>query len=267
MPLNSEAVYLSGAVRTPIGRYGGSFLSLPAPALGAAASREALARSGFSAGEIQEAVFGCARQAGMGPNPARQASHLAGIPDSVPAYTVNQACASGLKAIVLAARSVQASEADAVLAGGMENMSRVPYLLPGIRFGVRMGHQELTDAMVKDGFLCPLCGKIMGETAENLAREYGISRLEQDRYAARSQERCQRARERGLFREEIVPVEVAGPKGIPVRVEADEHPRDQVTVESLAKLTPVYGEQGTVTAGSASGITDAGAALVVSGTR
>ena len=263
MPLNSQAVYLSGAVRTPIGRYGGSFLSIPAPSLGAAAAKEALIRSGFSAAQVQEAIFGCARQAGVGPNPARQASHLAGIPDSVPAFTVNQACASGLKAVLLAARSVQAGEADPVLAGGMESMSRVPYLLPAVRFGVRMGHQEMTDGMVKDGFLCPLCGLIMGETAENLALEYGISRLEQDRYAAQSQERCQRARERGLFREEIVPVDAPGSKGVPTRVEADEHPRDQVTVESLAKLPPVYGE-GTVTAGSASGISDGAAALLVS---
>ncbi len=264
MPLNSQAVYLAGAVRTPIGRYGGSFLSLPTPSLGAAAAREALIRSGFSAGQVQETIFGCARQAGVGPNPARQAAHLAGIPHSAPAFTVNQACASGLKAVLLAARSVQAEEADPVLAGGMENMSRVPYLLPAIRFGVRMGHQEMTDAMVKDGFLCPLCGQIMGETAENLAREYGISRLEQDRYAAQSQARCQRARELGIFRDEIVPVEAPGPKGAPIRIEADEYPRDQVTVESLAKLTPLYGEGGTVTAGSASGITDGGAALLVS---
>jgi acetyl-CoA C-acetyltransferase len=267
MPLNSQAVYLSGAVRTPIGRYGGSFAALPAPELGALAAREALSRSGFSAAEVQETVFGCARQAGVGPNPARQVSHLAGIPDSVPAFTVNQACASGLKAILLAARSVLASESDPVLAGGMENMSRVPYLLSSVRFGARMGHQELTDSMVKDGFLCPLCGQIMGETAENLAREYGISRLEQDRYAAQSQARCQRARERGLFLEEIVPVETPGPKGVRNRIEADEHPRDQVTVESLAKLPPVYGEGGTVTAGSASGITDGGAALLVSRRR
>ena len=267
MPLNSQAVYLSGAVRTPIGRYGGSFLTLPAPELGALAAREALIRSGFSAAEVQETIFGCARQAGVGPNPARQASHLAGIPDSVPAFTVNQACASGLKAILLAARSVQASESDPVLAGGMENMSRVPYLLSSVRFGVRMGHQELADSMVKDGFLCPLCGQIMGETAENLAREYGISRLDQDRYAAQSQTRCQQARERGLFKEEIVPVETPGSKGVRNRVEADEHPRDQVTVESLAKLPPVYGEKGTVTAGSASGITDGGAALLVSRQR
>jgi len=267
MPLNSKAVYLSGGVRTPIGRYGGSFLPLAAPALGALAAREALARSGFSAAEIQEVVFGCARQAGVGPNPARQAAQQAGIPHSVPAYTVNQACASGLKAIFLAAQSVQGDQADPILAGGMENMSRVPYLLPTARFGARMGHQELTDAMVKDGFLCPLCGQIMGETAENLAREFGITRQEQDRFAAQSQTRCQRARELQLFREEIVPVEVSGPKGIAIQVEADEHPRDQVTVESLAKLSPVYGEGGTVTAGSASGLTDAGAAIVVSGRR
>jgi acetyl-CoA C-acetyltransferase len=259
------SVYLSGAVRTPIGRFGGSLLSLTAPQLGAAAAREALRRAGFAADQIEESIFGCARQAGVGPNPGRQASHLAGIPDRVPAYTVNQACASGLKSILLAARSVLAGEADPILAGGMESMSRVPYLLPSARFGSRMGHQELTDAMVKDGFLCPLCHQIMGETAESLAREYGISRAEQDHYAAESQSRCQRARAAGLFRAEIVPVEIPAGRGPALRLESDEHPRDGVTVESLAKLPAVYGPQGTVTAGSASGITDGAAALIVSG--
>jgi len=266
MSLNGS-VYLSGAVRTPIGSFGGALLPLTAPQLGALAAREALRRSGFAAEQMQESIFGCARQAGVGPNPGRQASHLAGLPDAVPAYTVNQACASGLKAILLAARSALSGEADLVLAGGMESMSRVPYLLSSARFGARMGHQELTDGMVKDGFLCPLCGQIMGETAENLARAYGIARAEQDRYAAESQQRCERARKRGLFREEIVPVEVASARGGPVRVESDEHPRDGVTADSLARLTPVYGAGGTVTAGSASGITDGAAALVVSRAR
>ena len=265
--MTSTHVYLSGAVRTPIGRFGGSFLSLPAPALGAAAAREALSRSGFSPSAIRETVFGCARQAGVGPNPARQASHLCGIPVSTPAFTVNQACASGLKAIFLAARSVMADEANPILAGGMENMSRVPYLLTAGRFGTRMGHQELTDGMVRDGFLCPLCGQIMGETAENLAREYGISREEQDRYAAESQRRCERAGDEGLFRAEIVPVEVPGSRGQSLVVERDEHPRKGVTLESLAKLPPAFGKEGTITAGSASGITDGGAAIVVSADR
>jgi acetyl-CoA C-acetyltransferase len=265
--LNRPAVYLSGAVRTPIGRFGGGFQGFPAPRLGAAAAREALRRSGLSPAEIQETVFGCARQAGVGPNPARQVAHLAGVPDRSPAFTVNQACASGLQAILLAARSVASGESDPVLAGGAENMSRVPYLMESARFGARMGHAELTDGMFRDGFLCPLCGLIMGETAENLAREYGISREEQDRYAAQSQQRYQLSRERGTVREEIVPVEVEGPRGTAVRIESDEHPRKHVTPQTLARLDPVYGEGGTITAGSASGITDGGAAVIVSGKR
>lgn len=211
-------VYLTGAVRTPIGRFGGALAALTAPMLGAKAASEALARAGVRPGEIGETIFGCARQAGLGPNPGRQVSHLAGVPDSVPAYTVNQACASGMKSIFLAAQSVILGETGTVLAGGTESMSRVPYLLTHARFGTRMGHAELTDGMYRDGFLCPLCGHIMGETAENLAREYVISREEQDRYAAESQRRCHEAREKGLFREETVPVEVPGPKGGTLRV-------------------------------------------------
>ncbi|HEV8376020.1 MAG TPA: thiolase family protein [Candidatus Polarisedimenticolia bacterium] len=265
--MDRQAVFLSGAVRTPIGRFGGSFRAVPAPRLGAAAARAALVRSGRSPDEIQETVFGCARQAGVGPNPARQIAHLAGIPDRSPAYTVNQACASGLKAILLAARAVGSAESDPVLAGGVENMSRVPYLVESLRFGGRMGHAEVTDGMIRDGFLCPLCGQLMGETAENLVKGYGISREEQDRYAAESQQRYQRARDRGIDQEEIVPVEIEGPRGTVLRVEADEHPRNDVTIESLARLSPVYGPGGTITAGSASGITDGGAALIVSGSR
>jgi acetyl-CoA C-acetyltransferase len=251
-------------VRTPIGRFGGGLSSLTAPQLGAAAARAALERSGVSPGEIQETIIGCARQAGLGPNPGRQVSRLAGVPDESPAFTVNQACASGLKAILLGAQSVLLGESDPVLAGGTESMSRVPYLLPGGRFGVRMGHGELADGMFRDGFLCPLCGKIMGETAETLAREYGISREEQDRYAAESQRRCQEAREQGIFREEVVPVEVPGGKNGPVRVDRDEHPRDGVTPEALSALPAAFASGGTVTAGSSSGITDGAAALVVS---
>ncbi len=258
------SVYISGAVRTPIGKFGGALSGLTAPLLGAKAAAEAMARAGVPPGRIEETIFGCARQAGLGPNPGRQVSHLAGVPDAVPAYTVNQACASGMKSIFLAAQSVILGECDTVLAGGTESMSRVPYLLTQARSGMRMGHAELTDGMYRDGFLCPLCGQIMGETAETLAREYSISREEQDRYAAESQRRCQEARESGLFREEIVPVEVPGPKGGSVRVETDEHPRDSVTAESLSKLPAVFSREGTVTAGSSSGITDGAAAVVVS---
>jgi len=260
-------IYLAGAVRTPIGKFGGALASTPTPVLGAAAAREAMARAGVTPDQVQETIFGCARQAGVGPNPGRQVSHAAGVPDTVPAYTVNQACASGLKAILLAAQSVALGESDPVLAGGAENMSRVPYLLPGGRFGYRMGHGELADGMTRDGFFCPLCRQLMGETAENLAREYRISREEQDRYAMESQRRCQEAREGGLFREEIVTLEIPGPRGTTLRVESDEHPRAGVTAEGLAHLPVVFADSGTVTAGSASGITDGAAAVVVSGGR
>jgi acetyl-CoA C-acetyltransferase len=262
-----QEIYLSGAVRTPIGRFGGGLAAIPSPQLGAAAAREAVRRAAFQPGDIQETIFGCARQAGVGPNPARQASRLAGVPDETPAYTVNQACASGLKAILLAGRAIAGGEAETILAGGMESMSRVPYLLASARHGARMGHQELTDAMFKDGFLCPLSGLLMGETAENLAREYGISRQEQDGYAAESQRRCQSARERGWFTQEIVPVEVPGAKPPAPRLAADEHPRDGVTAASLSSLPPVFGKDGTITAASASGITDGAAAVVVSRAR
>ncbi|HMC81893.1 MAG TPA: beta-ketoacyl synthase N-terminal-like domain-containing protein, partial [Candidatus Polarisedimenticolia bacterium] len=226
-------VYLSGAVRTPIGKFGGGLASVPATVLGAVVARGSLSRAGIRPDRIQETIFGCARQAGVGPNPGRQISRLAGIPDEVPAFTVNQACASGLKSILLAGLSIASGESTWVLAGGTESMSRVPYLLTQGRFGYRMGDGELTDAMIRDGFLCPLCHQVMGETAETLAREYRISREEQDRYAAQSQRRCQEAREQGLFREEIIPVEVTGSKGATLLVDRDEHPRDGVTPESL----------------------------------
>ncbi|HEV8336821.1 MAG TPA: thiolase family protein [Candidatus Polarisedimenticolia bacterium] len=250
-------------MRTPIGRFGGALSSLTAPELGGKAAAEAISRAGVRPEEIGETIFGCARQAGVGPNPGRQVSRLAGVPDSVPAFTVNQACASGMKAVLLAAQAVLLGEADTLLAGGTESMSRVPYLLPGARFGMRMGRQELVDGMFRDGFFCPLCGELMGETAEALARDYGIGRQEQDRFAAESQRRCQEARDQGLFRDEIAPVEVPGPRGI-VLVEADEHPRVGITEASLAKLPPVFAPEGSVTAGSSSGITDGAAALIVS---
>ncbi|HEU5179625.1 MAG TPA: thiolase family protein [Candidatus Polarisedimenticolia bacterium] len=263
----AEEIYLAGAVRTPIGRFGGALAAVPSPQLAAAAAREALRRAALDSAGIDETILGCARQAGVGPNPARQASRLAGVPDDVPAYTVNQACASGLKTILLAGRAIAGGEAGTILAGGMENMSRVPYLLSTARHGARMGHQELTDAMFRDGFMDPLSGMLMGETAENLAREYGISREEQDQYAAESQRRCQASRERGVFSEEIVPIDLPDARQPGKNLAADEHPRDGVTAASLASLPPVFGKNGTITAGSASGITDGAAAVVVSRDR
>jgi acetyl-CoA C-acetyltransferase len=185
------------------------------------------------------------------------------VPDSVPAFTVNKACASSLKALTLGALSIAAGENDVVLAGGTECMSATPYLLTRARFGFRMGHGELVDGMYRDGFLCPLCGQLMGETAENLVREYGILRAEQDEYAAESQRRAEKAWASGRFAEEIAPVEIAGKKGSVV-VEKDEHPRPGTTAEALGKLPPVFdAENGTVHAGNSSGITDGAAALVL----
>jgi acetyl-CoA C-acetyltransferase len=256
-------VYVLSAVRTPIGRFGGSFAAMTAADLGTAAAKAAISRSGLPADAVTETVFGHARQAGGGPNTARQVSHRAGVPDRVPAYTVNKACASSLKAITLAALSISAGENEVVLAGGTECMSATPYLLPRARFGNRMGHMELVDGMYRDGFLCPLCGQLMGETAENLVRELSIPRAEQDAYAAESQRRAGDAWASGKFADEIVPVEVEGRKGTTL-VEKDEHPRPDTTAESLASLPPVFDPKaGTVHAGNSSGITDGAAALVL----
>jgi acetyl-CoA C-acetyltransferase len=255
-------VFVLSAVRTPIGKFGGAFASLSAADLGTAASAGALSRSGVSPDEVTETIFGHGRQAGGGPNSARQVAHRVGIPDRVPAFTVNKACASSLKAITLAALSIAAGENDVVLAGGHECMSATPYLLTRARFGYRMGDAEVVDGMTRDGFLCPLCGERMGETAERLAREYSIGREEQDRYALESQRRAGEAAAEGRFADEIVPVEVRTRKGA-ATVSADEHPRPGTTLESLAKLPPVFAADGTVHAGNASGVTDGAAALVL----
>ena len=258
-----KPVYVLSAARTPIGKFGGVFASLSAADLGEVAARAAIERSGLPPAAVDETVFGHARQAGGGPNTARQVSHRAGVPDSIPAYTVNKACASSLKAITLGALSIAAGENEVVLAGGTECMSATPYLLTRGRFGYRMGDSEIVDGMYRDGFLCPLCGQLMGETAENLVREYGILRAEQDAFAAESQRRAAEAMASGRFADEIAPVKVAGRKGEMV-VETDEHPRPGTTAESLAKLPPVFDpESGTVHAGNSSGITDGAAALVL----
>jgi len=255
-------VYLCAPVRTPIGRFGGALAGLSAADLGTAAARAALARAGVAPEAVDQAVFGHARQAGGGPNTARQICHRAGVPDDRPAYTVNQACGSGLQAVLCAARTLATGEARLVLAGGTESMSNTPYLLPRARWGYRLGHAEIVDGMYRDGFCDPLSGLVMGETAEELAGEAGVGREEADAFAAESQQRCQRARESGRFAAEIVAVEVPGRKGT-TTVEADEHPRDGVTAEKLARLPPVFRGGGTVTAGNASGITDGAAALLV----
>jgi acetyl-CoA C-acetyltransferase len=258
----SAGIYVAGAVRTPIGRFGGAFARLSAPELGGAAASAAIERAGVRPADIEETIMGHARPAGAGPNPARQIAHRAGVPDSSPAYTVNMACGSGLRAMISAYQSIAMGDRDVVLAGGAESMSRVPYLLEGARWGTKMGHQQVTDAMYRDGFMCPLCGQLMGETAETLAEKYSITRTDQDAYAAETQQRCERARRAGRFKDEIVPVRVEGPKGETV-VELDEHPRDGVTAEAMAKLPTVFRKDGTVHAGNSSGIVDGAAALVV----
>jgi acetyl-CoA C-acetyltransferase len=259
----AKNIYLAGAVRTPIGRYGGALAGLTPAELGNIVARESLRRAGLEPGEVQEVVWGCARQAGAGPNVGRQIAYRAGVPETVPASTVNQACGSGLRAFILAAEQIMLGRARAVLAGGVESMSRVPYFAEGVRFGLRMGNAELVDGMHRDGFLDPLSGLLMGQTAENLAREYKIPREEQDAYALRSQRRAAAAIEGGRFDAEIVPVELKGRKGETTTLSRDEHPRADTTPEGLAKLAPVFYKDGTVTAGNSSGITDGAAAVVV----
>ncbi len=249
-------------MRTPIGRFGGALASLSAADLGTVAATAALERLGLDPAVIDQVVFGHARQAGGGPNTARQIAYRVGVPTDRPAFTVNQACGSGLQAALCAARAITLGEARVALVGGTESMSNTPHLLPRARFGQRLGHGEIVDGMYKDGFDDPLSKLVMGETAEELAKEVGIERQASDEYAAASQQRCEQARDASRFETEIVPVRVEERKGERV-VDRDEHPRDGVTAESLAKLRPVFREQGVVTAGNASGITDGAAALVV----
>jgi acetyl-CoA C-acetyltransferase len=259
----SSRVAILEAKRTPIGKFLGAFRNHSAVKLGADIVRAVVASSGVAASDVDEVVFGHARQAGNGPNPARQVSVRAGVPESVAAYTVNAACGSGLKAIALASDSIRLGRASIAVAGGMENMSQVPFLLDRAREGYRLGHAPLVDDMYRDGFLCPLCDMVMGETAEVLADEFKITRAEQDEWAAMSQNRAERAGHAGLFAQEIVPITVAGERGENKLVERDEHPREGVTVEALAKLAPVFKKDGSVTAGNASGITDGAAAVVL----
>jgi acetyl-CoA C-acetyltransferase len=259
----SKSIVIAGAVRTPIGKFGGALKNLSAADLGVAAARGALERSGVPANVVGEVIFGNARQAGVRPNVARQISYRAGFGESVPAYTINKACGSSLKAIMNAYAAVALGDADVVLAGGAESMSNTPYLLMDARWGQKLGSSEVVDGMYRDGFLCPICGQLMGETAETLADRHRISREESDRYALESQHRCERARKEGRFLAEVVPVEVQGRKGEVDRISTDEHPRDGATLDSLQKLAPVFLKSGTVHAGNSSGITDGAAAVVV----
>jgi acetyl-CoA C-acetyltransferase len=258
-----KPIFLAGAVRTPIGRFGGSLAGWTAADLGTAVAKESLRRAQIPPDQIDDSIWGCARQAGGGPNVARQITFRAGVPDRVPAFTVNQACGSGLRAIILAAEQVMLGRANIVLAGGAESMSRVPYFADGARFGMRMGHTELVDGMYRDGFNDPLSGLVMGETAEVLARHYEISRDEQDEYALRSQQRAAAAIAAGRFEAERLPLELKDPKGNVTMFATDEHVRAKTSIEELQKLAPVFARDGTVTAGNSSGITDGAAAIMV----
>ena len=266
--LPSDVVVVSAA-RTAIGRYGGSFRNTHPADLGAAATRGALERAGLDVGLVDEVLIGHGRQAGSGPNPARQVGRRAGLPDAVPAQTINKACASGMEAIAGAARAITLGESEVVVAGGIESMSRMPYLLDSedARWGHKMGNFTLVDAMYRDGFTCSLSGMIMGETVELLARQYGVSREESEAFAIESQRKAAAAINGGRFVEEIVPVTVADPKGREKVVSTDEHPRPDTTIESLRKLPLVFnnveGLPGSITAGTSSGITDGGAAVVL----
>jgi acetyl-CoA C-acetyltransferase len=255
-------VYILSAVRTPIGKFGGSLASLTAADMGVVAAKAAVERAGVRPEQIEETIFGNARQAGGGPNVARQISVRSGVPQEVPAFTVNKACASGMKAIALAYQAIAVGDATCVLAGGTESMSRVPYLLDQARWGYRMGTQELVDGMYRDGFFCPLAKMVMGETAEVLAEQYKISREEQDEFALTSQTRAARAIAAGRFDAEIVPVTIEGKKGA-TTFSRDEHPFADASLEKLAKLPPVFSNTGTISAGNSSGITDGAAAVVV----
>ncbi|MCP3981856.1 MAG: acetyl-CoA C-acetyltransferase [bacterium] len=256
-----EAIVLAGPVRTPIGKFGGSLADVTAVELATHAFRAALDRAGVAADQVDQAILGHARQAGCGPNPGRQASVACGIPVERPARTVNQACLSGLQAILDAERAIRLGEAEVVLVGGTESMSRVPYMLEA-RWGYRMGHQQLVDGMYRDGFVDPISGDVMGRTAETLATRYEIPREEQDAFAAETQRRCEVARRDDRFADEIVPIEVGARRGVRV-IDSDEHPRDGVTAEALRRLKPVFDREGTVTAGNSSGITDGAAAMLV----
>jgi acetyl-CoA C-acetyltransferase len=256
-----QAVYILSAVRTPIGKFGGSLASLTAADMGVVAAKAAIERAGVHPDQIDETIFGNARQAGGGPNPARQISIRSGVPQESPAFTVNKACASGMKAIAIAYQSILLGDASCIIAGGTESMSRVPYYLEA-RWGYRLGNQELVDGMYRDGFFCPLAKMVMGETAEVLAEQYKISRDEQDEYAILSQTRAARAIAAGRFNEEIAPVTIEGKKGA-TTFSRDEHPFPDANLDKLGKLAPVFSKTGTITAGNSSGITDGAAAVVI----
>ena len=259
----TQDIVIAAAGRTAIGRFGGTLAGIPAPDLGAHVIRELLQRHDIDPQQVDEVILGQVLTAGSGQNPARQASIKAGLPDGVPAMTINKVCGSGLKAVMLAAQAVALGDAELIVAGGQENMSAAPHVLPNSRNGKRMGDWKLVDTMVNDGLWDAFNDYHMGQTAENLAEKYNISREEQDEFAAMSQQRAEEALKQGYFEEEVLPIEVPQRKGDPIRFTRDEGPRAGVTTDMLARLKPAFTRDGTVTAGNASSINDGAAAVVV----
>lgn len=258
-----QKIVIVAAARTALGNFSGSLASVSAADLGAKVIQSLLERSNLKAEQIDEVIMGQVLTAGQGQNPARQASIKAGIPETTPAMTVNMVCGSGLKAINLAAQAIMAGEAEIIIAGGQENMSQSAHILPNSRNGQKMGAWEMQDTMITDGLWCAFNDCHMGVTAENIADKYGFSREAQDQFAAQSQNRAEATQQKGLFKDEIVPITIPQRKGDPIVFDTDEFPRHGTTAESLGRLRPAFKKDGTVTAGNASGINDGAAAVVV----
>ena len=258
-----DEVVIVGAVRTAVGKFGGALAKLPAPQLGAAVIKALLARTGVKPELVNEVLMGQVLTAGSGQNPARQASIFAGLPDRVPAMTINKVCGSGLKATHLAAQAIKAGDAEIVVAGGQENMSAAPHVLANSRDGARMGDTKLVDSMIVDGLWDVYNQYHMGTTAENIARKWGVSRADQDAFAAASQQKAEAAQKAGKFKDEIVGIEIPSRKGPPTVFDSDEYPKHGTTLETLASLKPAFDQEGTVTAGNASGLNDGAAAVLM----
>ncbi|MBU5486124.1 acetyl-CoA C-acetyltransferase [Clostridium sp. MSJ-11] len=256
-------VVIASAVRTAVGSFGGALKDVAAVDLGATVIKEAIKRAGIKGEQVQEVIMGNVLQAGLGQNPARQAVIKAGLPVEIPAFTLNKVCGSGLRAVSLACQMIKAGDADVIIAGGMESMSKAPYILNTARWGQRMGNGQMVDGMINDGLWDAFNNYHMGITAENIAEQWGLTREEQDQFAAASQQKAEKAIKEGKFKEEIVPVEIPQRKGDPVIFDTDEYVKAGTTAESLAKLRPAFKKDGTVTAGNASGINDGAAALVI----
>jgi len=261
-----EDIFIVGAARTPVGKFGGSLAKIPASDLGAHIIRNVLSRSGISPDQVSEVIMGQVLAAGVGQNPARQAAIRAGLPDMIPAMTINKVCGSGLKAAMLGAQAIANGDSDIVVAGGQESMSMAPHALPGSRDGFRMGDAKMVDTMIVDGLWDVYNQYHMGVTAENVAKEYAVTREEQDAFAVASQNKAEAAQKAGRFKDEIVPLEIPSRKG-PVVFDADEYVRRGATIDSLKGLKPAFDKNGTVTAGNASGINDGAAAVVLASAK